>query len=367
MKRRHLLLGVVISVNLAAQRQEAAAGAHHDGSKLRLAFIGDVNLGTITLKDGLPPDDGRTLFRAAHSALVGDMVIANLEGPLVNGGRSTKCGPRSTACYAFGTPVGLAGRLRDAGITHVNLANNHANDFGPAGKASTAVTLAALGIRLYGAGGEVRVDTVSIGEKRLRVALIGFATSPGMRDVRDIAAARLAVAAARARADIVVVTMHAGAEGSRAIHVPMGPERFAGEDRGDLRRFTRAVIDEGATVVVGHGPHVLRGLEWYKGALITYSLGNFVTYAGFELGDPKDLTAVLQVDIDTTGRVAGARIQPFIQVPRRGVVRDTGARVIPFLRMLSQEDFGASAAVPDSSGSILPANSVAKPAPGRKR
>jgi len=112
---------------------------------------------------------------------------------------------------------------------------------------------------------------------------------------------------------------------------------------------------------------VLRGLEWYKGALIAYSLGNFVTYAGFELGDPKDLTAVLQVDIDTTGRVAGARIQPFIQVTRRGVVRDTGSRVIPFLRRLSQEDFGASAAVPDSTGRILPPDSTPKPAPRRVR
>jgi len=367
MKRRHLLLGLVVSVNLGAQRQESAAGAHRDGSKLRLAFIGDVNLGTITLRDGLPADDGRTLFRAAHSALVGDMVIANLEGPFVNGGRSTKCGPRSTACYAFGTPSGLAVRLRDAGITHVNLANNHANDFGPAGTASTSVTLAALGIRSYGAGGEVRVDTVSIGGTRLRVALIGFATSPGMMDVRDIGAARLAVAAARARADIVVVSMHAGAEGTRAIHVPMGPERFAGENRGELRRFSRAVIDEGASLVVGHGPHVLRGMEWYKGALIAYSLGNFVTYAGFELSAPKDLTAVLQVDLDTTGRVVSARIQPFIQVPRRGVVRDTSSRVLPFVRGLSQEDFGASAALPDSTGRILPVEFSEKRGAGRPR
>ena len=321
---------------------------------VRLTFVGDVNLGTITLPAGLPANDGRGLLDAAHSALRGDMVIANLEGPFVDGGRSSKCSPRSTACYAFGTPVRYAARLRDAGVTHVNLANNHSNDFGEAGRTTTRAALTALGIRYYGQGSGVRTDTVQVGGVALRIAFVGFAASPGMLHVRDIPTARTVVAGARRHADIVIVTMHAGAEGSRAAHVPDGPERFVGEDRGDLRRFSRAVIDAGASVVVGHGPHVLRGMEWYDGALIAYSLGNFVTAAGFELDAPKNLTAVLQIDLARTGQVTGARVVPFIQRTGRGVAADSSGATLSFIRKLSREDFGATAIVLDADGSILP-------------
>ncbi len=350
---RLALLCCTLSAEVRGQVPQIPTVSSHR-EVIRFAFVGDVNLGTVTMRDGLPDDEGRALFSAARAALSGDVVIANLEGPLIDGGRSTKCGPRSTACYAFGTPRHLADRLRDAGITHVNLANNHASDFGAAGRATTAATLASLGIRSYGASGAVLIDTITIGRTKVRVAMIGFAASPGMKHVRDIAGARLAVAAARGRADVIVVTMHAGAEGARAMHVPDGPERFAGEERGDLRRFTRAVIDEGASIVIGHGPHVLRGLEWYKGVLIAYSLGNFVTYAGFELGAPKDLTAVLQVELDAEGHFVSARIQPFLQKTRAGVVRDTTGRVISMLQKLSREDFGETAAVPDRMGTIVP-------------
>lgn len=333
--------------------QPAPGRAPPEPPVIRLAFAGDVNLGTITIPAGIADDGGRGLLDAAHTALRGDMVIANLEGPFVDGGRSTKCSPRSTACYAFGTPVRFAARLRDAGVTHVNLANNHSNDFGESGRVTTRATLEGLGIRHYGQGGQVRIDTIRAGGAPVRIALIGFAASPGMLHVRDIAAARVVVSEARTRSDIVVVTMHAGAEGAQAAHVPDGPERFAGEDRGDLRRFSRAVIDAGASVVVGHGPHVLRGMEWYKGALIAYSLGNFVTFAGFELDAPKDRTAVLQVELTVAGEVAGARVVPFLQRQGRGVVADSSGATLAFLRRLSSEDFGAAAAVIDEQGVVL--------------
>ena len=72
--------------------------------------------------------------------------------------------------------------------------------------------------------------------------------------------------------------MHAGAEGSDRAHVEPGPETYLGEPRGDSVAFTHAVVDAGADLVVGSGPHVLRGLEWYRGRLIAYSLGNASGY-----------------------------------------------------------------------------------------
>ena len=73
----------------------------------------------------------------------------------------------------------------------------------------------------------------------------------------------------------MVVQVHMGAEGSAGHAVRPGNEIFFGENRGDPIEFAHAVIDAGADLVVGHGPHVMRAMEFYKGRLIAYSLGNF--------------------------------------------------------------------------------------------
>ena len=88
--------------------------------------------------------------------------------------------------------------------------------------------------------------------------------------------------------------MHAGAEGSAATHVPHGTETFLGENRGDSRRFAHAVVDAGADLVVGSGPHVIRGMERYHGRLIAYSLGNFAGYKNFGTGGTLSLSAILR-------------------------------------------------------------------------
>ena len=113
---------------------------------------------------------------------------------------------------------------------------------------------------------------------KIRVALVGFAPYPWARDPNDHAAARRLVREADAHADIVVVTMHAGAEGSSRGTTPRTTEHYLGENRGNVRAFAHAVVDAGADLVAGHGPHVLRGMEWYRGRLIAYSLGNFAGY-----------------------------------------------------------------------------------------
>lgn len=112
----------------------------------------------------------------------------------------------------------------------------------------------------------------------MHVAVVGFAPHPGAQDVRDIPAAQELVRRAARLAELVVVTMHAGAEGTAAAHVRRGAEIYEGENRGDVVAFSHAVVDAGADLVIGHGPHVLRGMEWYRGRLIAYSLGNFAAY-----------------------------------------------------------------------------------------
>ena len=112
-----------------------------------------------------------------------------------------------------------------------------------------------------------------------RVAFIGFAPYAFAANLLDIPGAQRLIRRARAHASLVVVIIHAGAEGAGELHTPHGEETYLGEDRGDARAFAHAAIDAGASLVLGSGPHVIRGVERYRGRLIAYSLGNFVGYS----------------------------------------------------------------------------------------
>jgi len=356
---------------------EVAAPPRHY-APVRLAFVGDINLGTLTLPDGVPPDGGRSLFAAARSALTGDLVVGNFEGVLADSGTSYKCDqtgravggtapppepepspskPRRPArpqlCYAFLTPTHLAGRLVDAGFSHLNLANNHANDFGPEGRASTESVLQGLGLTVYGPTGQVAIDTVRRGDSLTVVGLIGFTTYPFAYDLLDIERSAAVVDSIRPLVDLLVVTFHGGAEGAMAVHTPEAAESLGGEPRGELRRWARAVIDAGADAVVGHGPHVPRGIEFHQGKPIAYSLGNFLTYRGFNLTGPSGLTAVLQLEFDPHRRFVRGRLVPMVQLPLRGPLPDPDAATLDLVRRLSSEDFGPSGARVEPDGTIL--------------
>ncbi|MBA2457547.1 MAG: CapA family protein, partial [Gemmatimonadales bacterium] len=260
--------------------------------------------------------------------------------------------PRKT-CYAFLTPTSLAPRLRDAGFTHLNLANNHANDFGPDARLRTEAIFDTLGIRHYGPLGSIAIDSVRRGDSVTAVGLVGFTTYPYAYDLLDVERSAAVVDSIRPLTDLLIVTFHGGAEGSKALHVSETAESLGREPRGDLRRWARAVIDAGADAVVGHGPHVLRGVEFYRGRPIVYSLGNFLTYRGFNLSGPLGVTGVLQLDFGADRRLAGARLVPMVQPPREGPVPDPKAAALDLIRRLSAEDFGETAARIDERGAIL--------------
>jgi hypothetical protein len=342
---------------------------------VRLAFVGDINLGTTTLPDGVPPDSGRGLIDAARPSLTGDLVIGNFEGVLADTGTSTKCLVAKPAdpkrrktrkspaadtltvrpnCYAFRTPAALAPRLVEAGFTHLNLANNHSNDLGWPGRQSTQRTLTDLGIRLYGPLGMIAVDTVRRRDSLTTVGLLGFTTYPFAYDLLDIERSAAVVDSVRPLVDLLIVTFHGGAEGAKAVHTAEAAESLGAEPRGDLRRWARAVIDAGADAVIGHGPHVLRGMEFYRGHLIAYSLGNFLTYRGFNLAGPLGTTGVLQLEFSSDRRLRGARLVPMLQLPRQGPAPDPDRTAIKLVRSLSAEDFGPTGAILSPSGEIRP-------------
>ena len=347
---------------------------------VRLAFVGDINLGTETLPDGVPPDSGRGLLDRARPSLHGDLVIGNFEGVLADTGTSVKCLVRLTPkeqrrkerlrkqmkadtlppatrpnCYAFRTPTMLAPRLVEAGFTHLNLANNHANDLGPAGRESTERVLESLGVRLYGPVGRITVDTIRRGDSLTTVGLVGFTTYPYAYNLLDIERSAAVVDSIRPLVDLLLVTFHGGTEGVKALRTGEVAESLGREPRGDLRRWARAVIDAGADAVIGHGPHVLRGMEFYRQRLIVYSLGNFATYRGFNLAGPLGVTGVLQLEFSPDRTLRAARLVPMKQLPQQGPFPDPDRAAIHLVRRLSAQDFGATAvAITDSGEIVLP-------------
>ncbi|MGL6278327.1 MAG: CapA family protein [Gaiella sp.] len=307
-----------------------------------IAATGDIVMGSTP---NLPPDGGRSFFRAVQADLAGDVVLGNLEGTLATSGPS-KCGAGSTDCYAFRTPPSYARRLQAAGFTVLNLANNHANDFGQTGLDQTIRALRRARLAHTGRPGQVAVQRVG----PVRVAVVGFAPYPWAASLTDREAAQALVRRADALADVVVVTFHGGAEGADRQRVPYGTETYLGENRGDLRRFSRAVIRAGADLVVGHGPHVLRGMEWYRGRLIAYSLGNFGGYGVFALGGPLSTSAILRVTLRRDGTFETGTLVPTRLVGAGVPALDPTEAAHGVVRELSRRDFGPRAVRIDRDG-----------------
>jgi hypothetical protein len=332
-----------------------SAAAERSQAPITFAAVGDVMLGSAFPDETggmLPPEDGARLLDEVGPILrAADVAFGNLEGPLADSGSSEKCArSKPGRCYAFRVPTRYGRYLADAGFKVMSVANNHAGDFGEAGRASTRAALDALGIRYAGAPGEVaRLDV-----RGTRIALVAFSTSSGTNDLRDLDEAVRIVKAARQGADLVVVSFHGGAEGADRQHVPRGSEEFLGEDRGDVRAFAHAAVDAGADLVLGHGPHVVRAMEIYRGRLVAYSLGNFATYGAFNLAGPNGLSLVLEARLAPDGGFLGGRVHPARQEKPGGPHLDPGGAVIPVLRRLSAEDFGDSAVRVADDGTLAP-------------
>lgn len=306
---------------------------------ITIAAAGDIMLGsTFPNTTRMPPEDGaRLLDPVAPLFQAADIAFANLEGPLIDEGASGKCG-KSGNCFAFKMPTRYGKHLKNAGLDVLSVANNHANDFGEAGRLSTRKTLDEVGI-LHAGGDRQSFATTFKEIKGKKVAFIGFAHNNVAPNVNELEAARQLVQDADAKADLVVVSFHGGAEGSGNTRVPNKTEMFFGEARGNLPLFAKTVIDAGADLVLGHGPHVLRGMEVYKDRLIAYSLGNFATYGWFQLAGPTAETMVLEVKLDAEGRFSSGKIHPFVLTGRGILTKDKSNSAISTLRRLSKLDF----------------------------
>jgi hypothetical protein len=302
--------------------------------------VGDVMLGTTFPDAGLlPPNDGADLLAEVTPILRrGDIVFGNLEGPLLDGDDpSAKCRGKAVGhCFAFRVPTRYGARLKAAGFNVMGLANNHAMDFGQEGRTSSRITLEGQAIAHTGELGDIARLNVK-GEK---IAVIAFATYPGAYNLLDLDQAVQAIRQAKAESDLVIVSFHGGGEGATRQHVLLGDETFLGEDRGDLRRFTHAAIEAGAGLVIGSGPHVVRGMEIYQGKLIAYSLGNFATFGPFNLNAENGISLILEAHLAPDGSFIGGQVYPVKQEKPGGPKLDPAMGIVPILRDLSATDFG---------------------------
>lgn len=313
---------------------------------ITLQWVGDTVLAS---SYGTPPNGGRDSLRAVTPSLrKADLTWGNLEETFSTGG-SSKCGGSSSGtCFAFQAPPSFARNLTRAGFDIVNVANNHAFDFGSSGAQQTHRALRRAHIAWDGTPGQIRVLT----RKGVKVAFLGFAPYPWAARLDKIPAAARLVRNAVKLADLVVVAIHAGAEGSSATHVPHGTEYYLGENRGNSRAFARAVIDAGADLVVGSGPHVIRGVQWYKHRLIAYSTGNFAGYHNFGLGGVLSLSAIFRVTLQADGSfVRGRWISIYLYGPGLPEL-DHGKASLHLVSTLSREDFGRAGARFESDGMI---------------
>ena len=238
--------------------------------------------------------------------------------------------------YAFRTPESFAHLLTEAGFDYLNLANNHTNDFGSFGLDRTRELLEKEGISYIGLPD---CESTVVERDGVRYGICSFGHNSYTLKHTDTAAVTRIVTALRPQCDILVVTFHGGAEGSKYSHLPDGPETYLGENRGNLRAFAHHCIDLGADVVFGHGPHVTRAVECYKDRIVAYSLGNFCTTFGVNLSGVNGYAPVLVVRIDRTGRFVEGRIHSFIQTQGTGPGLDTTDKVAQHMRSLSETDF----------------------------
>ena len=323
----------------------SSAGA---ADPVSVAAVGDIMMGSDFPFPRLPRLGGRELLSAAAPYFKrADIAMANLEGPLLSGGKPAK-EPIPGRRYLFRTPPDYAWNLRDAGISMVSLANNHALDFGRSGLASTKRALTEAGVSLAGKRGGIAEFLV----RGVRVGILSLSCGPAPRSIVFPAQPLQEIARISGDYDILILSIHAGAEGRDALHVNPGMERYLEEPRGDLFRFAHDAIELGADLVVAHGPHVPRALELYRGRLIAYSLGNFATFGGVSVARESGLAPLLTVQLERDGSFVGGSVESFRQLPFTPVARDGKRRALRLMQRLSAEDFPGSPLVFGKDGSI---------------
>lgn len=318
---------------------------------LTIIGVGDIMIGTNFPNNGyLPPDSGKYMLAGVSDLLAdADLTFGNQEGVILNSGGTQKNCSNPDVCYIFRSPKYLAKHYVTAGIDLMSLANNHAGDFGNEGRKSTMTTLDSLGI--HHAGQLTQPFTIFVKEK-ITYGFAAFSPNTGTQSINDVEAAAAIILHLDSLVDIVIVSFHGGAEGSKYQNVTRAREFFYGENRGNVYEFSHQMVDAGADIIFGHGPHVARAIEVYKNRFIAYSLGNFATYGRFNLRGANGLAPIAKIKVNSEGKFISGQI---ISATQKGAgipaIDDTHAAAMK-IKELTEQDFPESKISIDPEGNI---------------
>lgn len=362
---RRNLLALCAAASLASI---LAAAAVAQTRVYKIIGVGDIMMGSDWPQ---PIMDSRVTAGADPAAMLGaplakllkeaDVTFGNYEGTLHTLSSGAKYCRNPTQCYVFRSPPFHAEVLRRVGFTMMSTANNHAGDFGDAGRMETYQNLRRTGMSVAGPDKDGMRTAVLRLSDGTRVGLAAFGHNPGIPAITDLGRAQQIVRDLRRQSDIVIVSFHGGAEGGRVLNVPRQTEIFLNENRGDVYRFAHAVVDAGAHIVFGHGPHVPRAIDVYKGAFIAYSLGNFWTYGRFNLKGPNGIAPVAEVNINRLGHIMSVRLHSVKQEHPGGPRMDPDNAAAKLVAQLTAQDF------PEVRAQFLPDGRVIAPGIGTRQ
>jgi poly-gamma-glutamate capsule biosynthesis protein CapA/YwtB (metallophosphatase superfamily) len=313
--------------------------------------VGDIMMGTnFPELRYLPGNDGRHLWSDVSDTLSqADVTFGNLEGVILDEGGDQKECNNPKLCYLFRTPESYLTNLTNAGFDVMSLANNHAGDFGNPGRTNTMASLDSIGIAYAGL---LETPYVTFKRNKMRYGMAAFAPNKGTVSIHNIERAKSIVAHLDSICDVVIVSFHGGAEGSKYEQVTRKTETFYGENRGNVYEFSHTLIDAGADVVFGHGPHVTRAIDLYKERFIIYSLGNFCTYGRFNLRGVNGIAPIIKVYTNHEGKFLKGEVIPIRQFGAGGPKIDVNNAAIKKLQELTKKDFPEINLMIDDSGFI---------------
>jgi poly-gamma-glutamate capsule biosynthesis protein CapA/YwtB (metallophosphatase superfamily) len=296
--------------------------------------VGDIIPGTNFPDYRLPKSPEQLLPKSVRGYLQrADIVLGNLETTFTNHPHTPK-DIRRGQVFAFRSPPSYVNLFAEVGFNVFHIANNHTMDFSQVGFQDTVKNLTNVGIATLGHKDQI----LYLEANNIAIAIIGFAPYNMYNSIHNLTAAQALVKEAKNNADIVIVSMHAGAEGTGALHVRNKTEFFYGENRGNSIQFARTVIDAGADLVLGHGPHVPRAMEKYQGKLIAYSLGNFLGYRTLSTKGHTAYSMILEVKLNSQGDLVAGRIIP-VHINAQGIPEiDQYFRTVGLLRYLNKND-----------------------------
>ncbi|MGE5363674.1 MAG: CapA family protein [Bacteroidota bacterium] len=322
--------------------------------QIKIVAVGDIMMGSLTPRNSVPQDSGKKIIPVIKKLVnKGHVVFGNLEGPFIRSDMKVikDCGMSEIrTCYAFGMPDYLAPGLKKMGFNMIALNNNHMDDYGWRGYEHTKRTLAGNNIP-YCCQDSVRRLTIN-GRK---CAFIAYKSNGRKFDINNIPAARQLIRELKKQGNIVIVSFHGGAEGKDAYRVEDKDEVFLNENRGNVYRFAHSLIDEGADLILGHGPHVIRPVELYRNRLIVYSMGNFLTHGNISIKGRLGVSMVLEIVLGENGKFIQGNITP-VRLKGRGIPHYDPHRTAVKNLQNSMKDFiaGKTLLIKDS-GEFFPA------------